>query len=86
MAEQLVDSLHRKFRPSAFGDSYRDRVAELIKAKAEGEEIELPEPVQDEATGDLMAALEASLGKGKKSKSKSRSGDRRGRQKTGSRR
>jgi DNA end-binding protein Ku len=64
MAEQLVDSLHKRFRPSAFKDSYRERVAELIRRKSEGEEIELPEPEEAESTDDLMAALEASLGTG----------------------
>jgi DNA end-binding protein Ku len=63
MAEQLVDSLRKQFRPASFKDSYRDRVAGLIKRKAEGEEIELPEPEDVEATDDLMAALEASLRK-----------------------
>ena len=47
MAERLVDSLHKQFRPGSFKDTYRERVAELIKLKAEGEEIELPEPVED---------------------------------------
>jgi DNA end-binding protein Ku len=72
MAEQLVDSLHKRFRPSAFKDTYRDRVAELIKRKAEGEEIELPEYEEPEAPDDLMAALEASLGKSKTKKSRSK--------------
>jgi DNA end-binding protein Ku len=80
MAEQLVESLHRRFRPSAFRDSYRERVAELIERKAKGEEIELPEREEAEATDDLMAALEASLDR---SKSRSRSG--RGRKKSGAR-
>ncbi len=70
MAEKLVDSLRKQFRPASFKDSYRDRVAALIKAKAEGKEIELPEYEEPEAPDDLMAALEASLGNGKKSSSK----------------
>ncbi len=74
MAEQLVDSLNKSFRPASFKDSYRERVAELIKRKAEGEEIELPEYEEPEAPDDLTAALEASLGNGKKkSRSKARS-------------
>jgi len=73
MAEQLVDSLHKRFRPSAFKDSYQERVRELIARKAKGEEIEVPEYEEPEAPDDLMAALEASLGNGKKSKSQSRS-------------
>ncbi|HTX46888.1 MAG TPA: Ku protein [Solirubrobacteraceae bacterium] len=63
MAQQLVDSLHKQFRPGAFKDSYRDRVAELIKRKAKGEQIELPEYEEPEAPDDLEAALAASLGK-----------------------
>lgn len=73
MAERLVESLHKQFRPGSFKDTYRERVAELIKLKAQGEEIELPEPVEDgHAPDDLMAALEASLGK-KPKRSKTRS-------------
>ncbi|MBV9805485.1 MAG: hypothetical protein JO130_19980, partial [Solirubrobacterales bacterium] len=55
--------LHKQFRPGSFKDTYRDRVSELIKAKAKGEEIELPEFEQAEAPDDLMAALKASLGR-----------------------
>jgi DNA end-binding protein Ku len=66
MAEQLVDSLAKKFRPASFKDTYRDRVAKLIKRKAAGDEIEFPEPEKAEAPDDLMAALEASLGNGRR--------------------
>jgi DNA end-binding protein Ku len=62
MAGQLVESLHERFKPSAFKDSYRERLLAMIERKAKGEEIELPaaeEPRQDD---DLLAALEASLG------------------------
>jgi DNA end-binding protein Ku len=61
MAEQLVESLYERFRPTAFKDDYRDRVAELIERKAKGEEIDLPKREKPQATDDLMAALEASL-------------------------
>ncbi len=62
MASKLVDSLHARFDPSSFHDTYRDRVLDLIKAKASGEEPDLPEPPEPEESQDLMAALEASLG------------------------
>lgn len=62
MAGKLVDTLHERFRPEAFEDSYRERVLALIEAKARGEEPELPEAEEAPASGDLMAALEASLG------------------------
>ncbi|HUA06710.1 MAG TPA: Ku protein [Solirubrobacteraceae bacterium] len=62
MAGKLVDSLHARFDPSAFHDSYSDRVLDLIKAKARGEEPDLPEAPEPPESQDLMAALEASLG------------------------
>ena len=61
MAGKLVDSLHARFDPSAFRDSYRDRVLDLIKAKARGEEPDLPEAPEPQEGQDLTSALEASL-------------------------
>jgi DNA end-binding protein Ku len=63
MAAQLVESLHEKFRPEKYEDTYREAVLELIERKAAGEEIDLvaqEEPAHD----DLEAALAASLGSG----------------------
>jgi DNA end-binding protein Ku len=61
MAGTLVDTLSDKFDPGRFHDSYRDRVLELIRAKARGEEPELPEAPEADGELDLAAALEASL-------------------------
>ena len=61
MAGALVDSLGAAFDPSQFEDSYRERVLNLIQAKARGEEPELPEAPEPAGDTDLMAALEASL-------------------------
>lgn len=76
MAGTLVESLHGRFDPKAFKDTYRERVLDLIARKAKGEELDLPEPPEPEETGDLMAALEASLKGGSKPgpRSKSKSG------------
>jgi DNA end-binding protein Ku len=74
MAARLVDALHERFRPGSFKDTYRERVLDLIKRKAKGEEIEIPEPEQPEQTADLMAALEASLSSSGKRKRTARSG------------
>jgi DNA end-binding protein Ku len=63
MAGQLVKSLHRKFDPTDYEDTYREAVLELIERKAKGEELEPPEPEEEEQPDDLMAALQASLGK-----------------------
>jgi DNA end-binding protein Ku len=66
MAEQLVDSLHEKFDPTDYEDTYREAVLDLIDRKAKGKKIERPEFEEREETDDLAAALEASL-KGKRS-------------------
>jgi DNA end-binding protein Ku len=61
MAGALVDTLHARFEPEAFEDSYRERVLALIEAKGRGEEPELPDQPEPTEAPDLMAALEASL-------------------------
>jgi DNA end-binding protein Ku len=62
MARQLVGSLAVDWDPEKYKDDYREKVMALIEAKAEGNEIAVPEPVEQPApVVDLMAALEASL-------------------------
>jgi DNA end-binding protein Ku len=61
MASSLVDGLHAKFDPSAYEDTYRDAVMDVIKLKADGKNIEPPADEEPEAADDLLAALEASL-------------------------
>jgi DNA end-binding protein Ku len=67
MAQQLIDSLTSEFDPSKYHDTYRERVLEMIEAKADGQEIAV-QPAEEEAAPvpDLMAALEASLAAAKK--------------------
>lgn len=61
MAQQLIDSLTVKHRPEKYRDEYRERVMEVIRAKAQGKEIR-PAPVKREAkVVDLMDALKQSL-------------------------
>jgi DNA end-binding protein Ku len=61
MASSLVDGLYTDFDASEYEDSYRDAVLAVIKAKAEGKNIEPPADEEPEAADDLLAALEASL-------------------------
>jgi DNA end-binding protein Ku len=61
MAGRLVDSLAEKFDPAGYEDTYRDAVLDLIKRKAQGEEIDLAAQEQPDHGDDLAAALEASL-------------------------
>lgn len=62
MAEQLIESLTEQFDPSKYEDTYRERVMEMIQAKADGQELA---PIEDEGPTaeviDLAAALEASV-------------------------
>jgi DNA end-binding protein Ku len=61
MAEQLIASLSSDFEPEKYHDEYRERVLELIEAKASGEEISIQPPEEPTKVPDLMAALEQSL-------------------------
>jgi DNA end-binding protein Ku len=84
MAGQLVESLHAEFRPEAFKDEYRQRVLELIAAKARGEEPASPPAQAAQAAPDLLAALEASLGTSSGSRSGKKPSRRRSKAKAGS--
>jgi DNA end-binding protein Ku len=63
MARQLIASLSEDFDADRFEDTYRNRVLELIEAKAAGrtELVAPPAPMEDDKVVDLMAALEASV-------------------------
>ncbi len=62
MARSLIDSLTTDFEPDKYRDEYRERVLELIKQKASGQEIVVEESAEEAPrVVDLMAALEASL-------------------------
>ncbi|MEU1010767.1 Ku protein [Streptomyces sp. NPDC005890] len=62
MALDLVDALSSDWDPSRYRDTYQEKVRELVKAKAEGQEIAAAEE-PPEATNviDLMKVLEGSL-------------------------
>jgi DNA end-binding protein Ku len=62
MAEKLVNSMSSDFDHTQYEDTYREQVLSLIERKAAGEVIEMPTAdAAPEPTGDLMAALAASL-------------------------
>ena len=68
MARQLVESLAGEFDPTKYSDTYREEVLALIERKAEGKEIAVQPPAEEEPgeVPDLMAALQASLAEVKK--------------------
>lgn len=61
LAEQLVDALADHFDPAAYHDTYRERVQELVDAKAKGKKPKLQRPKTKKAPDSLEAALAASL-------------------------
>ena len=67
MASQIIDSLTSKWDPSQYHDTYREQVLGLLKKKAQGKEIVVDEPEEEQGQVlDLMEALEASLAEAKK--------------------
>ena len=71
VAEALIDSLTEPFDPAEYTDTYREKVLDLIEARAGGAtEIVEGEPVEeeDDKVVDIMAALEASIADAKKAR------------------
>lgn len=68
MARQLVEMLEGPFEPEAWEDTWRNRVMELVEAKAEGQTIAIGEYRERVAQGEsleeaLAASLEAARGR-----------------------
>jgi DNA end-binding protein Ku len=59
------DTLEAEFDPSAYVDSYRARMEELVEAKKKGEKIVAAAPAPVSKKEDVMAALKAMAGKKK---------------------
>jgi len=81
MAESLIESLTaERFEPAKYHDDYRQRVMELIEAKAHGETmVAAPAPASTARVVDLMAALEASVKAAKERRAAGSAGDGSGR-------
>ena len=69
MAEQLIAALEDEFDLAAYQDEYRERVLELVEAKAEGKTVQFRQPAKQRAAGDLQATLEASIQAAREQKS-----------------
>jgi DNA end-binding protein Ku len=73
IATSLIESLSSTFTPSSYKDSYREQVLAMVRRKAKGKEIVVPESGDDDGKAevvDLLAALEASVEAAKKHKSR----------------
>ncbi|MGL5849239.1 MAG: Ku protein [Phycicoccus sp.] len=70
MAKMLIDQLAGDYDPSEYEDDYSLAVKELVRAKVEGGEVQLP-PAEADDSGevvDLLAALARSVEKAKASR------------------
>ncbi len=66
MAERLVETLHERFKPDRYEDTYREAILDVVRRKASGKPIEMAEDEEPSGGGDdLAAALEASLAGGR---------------------
>jgi Ku protein len=66
LAEHLLDTKASKFDPDKFKDKYESALKALVKRKAAGKMIEVPDAKKEESNViDLMGALKQSLGRWK---------------------
>lgn len=70
VAETLIESLTEPFEPSEYRDQYREKVLDLIEAKASGaiEVVEAAPEEEEDKVVDIMAALEASIAEAKEAR------------------
>jgi DNA end-binding protein Ku len=63
MAVQLIENLSEDFDPSKYRDEYTEKLRAIIKAKAKGKKLDLPDTAEPEGTKvvDLVSRLQASL-------------------------
>jgi DNA end-binding protein Ku len=66
MAVQLVSALEDELDMTAYRDEYRDRVVELVEAKAEGKVLRFPKAPKKEAQASLADMLAKSVKDAKK--------------------
>jgi DNA end-binding protein Ku len=61
MAGSLVEALAADWQPEQYRDEYRERVLQMIEAKAKGKQFVRTEPDEPAEESDLFAALQASV-------------------------
>lgn len=65
LARQLVDSIAGDFEPERWHNEHRDRLRDLIAAKAHGDKVKIFTPRERKASTNLADALRASIGQAK---------------------
>ncbi|ATU90467.1 Ku protein [Phyllobacterium zundukense] len=66
LAKHIIETKYGTFDPSKYDDRYEEALAELVKAKLEGKAIPARKQQKTDKVVDLMQALRASAGMGKK--------------------
>src|ERR1700689_5300379 len=61
LAEQLVETLHTKFKPEQYHDEFQERMRKLVEAKAKGKKIAVEPPRKKGRIIAIMEALKKSL-------------------------
>jgi DNA end-binding protein Ku len=70
LAEHIIKTKSGEFDPKSFHDRYDAALAELVKAKIEGREIERPKPQKAVTAAGLLEALRESAGLDEKAASR----------------
>jgi DNA end-binding protein Ku len=66
LARQLIEMLESEFHPQEYHDEFRERVLEMLAAKAQGKPVRKRAPKQREPSIDISHALEASIQQARK--------------------
>lgn len=66
MANSLIKVMAKPFSPQEYKDEFQEGLEKVIQAKMKGEKIIAPKAPRVEVTGDIMAALRASIAAAKK--------------------
>ncbi len=63
MAVQLIENLSEEFDPSKYRDEYTEKLRAIIRAKAKGKKLDIPDVAEPESTRvvDLVSRLQESL-------------------------
>ena len=61
LARQLIEMLESEFQPQEYHDEFRERVLEMLAAKAQGKPVRRRAPKPRAADADIRHALEASI-------------------------
>jgi DNA end-binding protein Ku len=76
LAEQLIGTLEDTFDPETYRDEHREKVLELLEAKAKGKVVRFPRAKARKPSDSLLADLKASLSAGAKRSGKRAGGGR----------